>query len=231
MNRASKTTKFRLSRHARRIAAFKKRVLAWFRREGRPLPWREKSASEYERVVSEVLLQRTRAETVAAFFAPFIQRFPEWSALAGASEKELRTFLKPIGLWRRKAASLRALASDMHAREGVFPRKREEIELLPGVGQYIANAVLLFAHGQSAPLLDVNMARVLERCFGKRTVVDIRYDPWLQALAAQVVDHRLSKELNWAILDLASKICLLREPRCPNCPLSETCRYSLSRSR
>lgn len=217
----------RLQRHDARITAFHRLLLAWFRREGRPFPWRDPNASLYALVVSELLLQRTRAETVAAFFPKFLARFPDWEQLAVATDEEMQAFLGPIGLWRRRATSLRALGGEMHARGGCFPRTRDAIEALPGVGQYVASAVMLFCHAGREPLLDVNMARVLERCFGKRKLVDIRYDPWLQSLARRVVNHAQASRLNWAILDLAAKVCRPREPRCPACPLRTVCLYSL----
>lgn len=219
----------KLAREEWRIRAFRRLLLAWFDREGRQFPWRTPSASRYAQVVSEILLQRTRAETVAAFFPRFVKRFPGWNHLALATEEELRSFLEPIGLWRRRSTSLRALANEMQLRRGRFPSGREEIESLPGVGQYVASAAMVFCHGQREPLLDVNMARVLERCFSPRTLVDIRYDPWLQGLARAVVNHPRAREVNWAVLDLAAAICTIRNPRCATCPLRPICRCAITK--
>jgi A/G-specific adenine glycosylase len=226
MSGSSGQIEARLARHAWRLRAFQRSILAWFRREGRMFPWRDKSASHYVLAISEILLQRTRAETVAAFFPRFAKRFPGWNYLARASDEELQAFLEPIGLWRRRADSLRALAQEMQSRRGRFPATRDEIEELPGIGQYIASAVLLFCHGLREPMLDVNMARVLERCFAPRKLADIRYDPWLQSLARRVTNHKQAVEINWAILDLASKVCLTRQPTCNVCPLRACCRYA-----
>ncbi len=227
MTRAANTgVEARLARNEWRAQSFRRSLLEWFRREGRKFPWRNPSASSYARVVSEVLLQRTRAETVAQFFPRFLKRYPGWNHLAAATEKELRTFLEPIGLWRRRAASLRALAQEMQSRRGRFPATRQEIESLPAIGQYIASAALMFCHGGREPLLDVNMARVLERCFGPRALVDIRHDPWLQALSKCVVNHHQAKQINWAILDLAATVCTARRPSCDACPLNSCCRLA-----
>ena len=113
----------------------------------------------------------------------------------------------------------------MAKRGGRFPRTRGEIEELPGVGQYIANAILMFCQDEPQPLLDVNMARVLERFFGSRKLADIRYDPYLQKLAREVLPRKRYKEFNWAILDFASLICKARKPLCLKCPLEIRCRY------
>ncbi|WP_367576144.1 hypothetical protein [Pelagibius sp. CAU 1746] len=173
-----------------------------------------------------MLLQRTRADTVERFLPNFYRRFPSWWHLAEAQESELQKFLEPIGLSHRRAASFNALAKEIVSRNGHFPFERSEIEALPGVGQYIANAILLMAHGKREPLLDVNMARVVERYFGPRKLADIRYDPYLQKLARRVSDHDSPKEINWAILDLAAKICTPRHPHCENCPLKLRCRFA-----
>ncbi|MCH7574841.1 MAG: hypothetical protein IIA59_06920 [Candidatus Marinimicrobia bacterium] len=170
-------------------------------------------------------MQRTRAETVAKFYPKFIERFPTWYSLSASSTEEIGHFLKPIGLWRRRAESIKRLADEMYAKGGRFPRERKDIEQLPGIGQYIANSVLLFCFGIPQPLLDENMARVLERYFGPRKLADIRFDPYLQALAAAIVNCEKPRELNWAILDLAAKVCKIRSPHCLKCPVAGNCDY------
>ncbi|MGI9075491.1 MAG: hypothetical protein ACR2JB_30150 [Bryobacteraceae bacterium] len=208
------------------VAVFQRRLLHWYQEHGRRYPWRNKSASTYAKIIAEILLQRTRAETIATFYPAFLKRFPSWKALAQATEESLREYLQPIGLWRRRSRTLVALAQEMMRRRGIMPKDRTSIEALPGVGQYIANAVQLFAHGTPRPLLDVNMARVLERHFGPRQLVDIRYDPYLQDLAHDIVRRRSSAAVNWAILDLAARVCTIRTPSCSNCPLNNTCQYA-----
>ena len=206
-----------------KISRFRVKLLRWFDDNGRAFPWRKSLASKYQRIIAEILLQRTRAETVATFFPEFIRDHPSWRRLSCASIEDLQRYLQPIGLWRRRAASIRTLAREMAKRNGRFPKDRAEIEALPGIGQYIGNAVLLFCHGVPQPLLDVNMARVLERVFGPRKLADIRYDPYLQELAGKVVRCKAPMKLNWAILDFAATTCLIKNPRCNNCTLASMC--------
>jgi A/G-specific adenine glycosylase len=208
------------------LAWFRRRVLGWYKTYQRRFPWRDESASKYVKVLSEILLQRTRAETVAQFLPEFIQKFPSWNRLAAASEHDLQRYFQRIGLWRRRASTVEKLAKEMARRAGRFPKKRAEIEELPNVGQYIANAILLFCHGQPEPLLDANMARVLERYFGPRKLVDIRYDPYLQALAKTTVSTKQPVLMNWSILDLAAVVCKSASPRCESCPLVVKCKYA-----
>jgi A/G-specific adenine glycosylase len=208
-----------------KIQRFREKILHWFTNNDRTFPWRKSSTTKYQYIIAEVLLQRTRAETVADFFPEFIHDFPSWKKLSKADIGQLQHYLQPIGLWRRRASSIHLLAQEMAKHNGRFPRDRKEIERLPGIGQYITNAVLLFCHDESHPLLDVNMARVLERVFGPRKLSDIRYDPYLQDLASIVVCCQSPKKINWAILDFAATICLIRNPCCTICPLLTICRW------
>jgi A/G-specific adenine glycosylase len=153
-------------------------------------------------------------------------RFPNWQSIAESTIEEIGDVLKPIGIWRRRSVSLSALAHTMATRNGRFPKTRDDIESLPGVGQYIANAILLFSAGKPEPLLDVNMARVLERLFGARTLADIRNDPHLQSVSRLVVRGKNAVKLNWAILDLAAAICKISDPQCKVCPLNRRCPYA-----
>lgn len=208
-----------------RLQAFARALLGWAHSHGRSFPWRIPEIGPYQLVISEILLQRTQAPRVAEFFPSFVERYPSWDRLAEATEAELRTFLEPLGLWRRRATTLRELARVMKARKGKFPAAQDEIEKLPGMGQYATHAVLLFYHQRAMPLIDVNMARVLERNFGTRQLVDIRYDPFLQRLARRVVSSGDAVRINWAILDLAAMVCRIRTPRCEDCPLRATCTF------
>lgn len=207
------------------IANLQSHIIRWFGLKGRAFPWRKRSATLYERILAEVLLQRTRAEVVAEFLPKFVSRYPSWRRLALAREYDLRRLLRPLGLWRRRASSLLALARAVSVNNGRFGKTRSEIESLPAVGQYIGSAILLFAHHQPEPLLDVNMARVIERCFGPRRLADIRFDPLLQEVSRLVISGSRAVDLNWSILDLAATICTDRLPRCTACPLKAQCDF------
>jgi A/G-specific adenine glycosylase len=183
------------------------------------------TCNSYQLVVAELLLQRTRAEVVAGFFPAFVKNYPSWEALASEGVGELEEFLKPLGLWKRRAVALISLAKAVVAHGSELPASREELETLPAVGQYIANAVLTMCHGKKEPLLDVNMARLLERFFGPRKMADIRYDPYLQRLSRQVLSRGRAKELNWAMLDFAALICRTRSPLHNDCPLASECSF------
>jgi len=212
---------------SKRFATFKAKLLEWFGEHGRSFAWRGQNSSLYIQIVSEVLLQRTRAETVSAFIPDFLQKYPSWISLVSVSEAELSANLRPLGLHHRRAASLQCFAREIISRKYIFPSDRTELESIPAVGQYVANAILLFAHSSSAPLLDSGMARLLRRYFGLSPIkVDIRHDKLLQAVAYEAVNGNTPIFLNWAMLDLSASHCRSSSPTCANCPLHRTCHYA-----
>ncbi len=209
------------------IEAFIKFLLDWYICNGRQYPWREETATLYQKVVAEILLQRTRADTVASFLPKFYVQFPSWKELSTSDQDDLYQFLYPLGLWKRKAKTLQKLASEMVYREGQFPNDYNEIRDLPGIGQYIANVIAVFDLNEPRPFLDVNMARVLEKYFGPRKLADIRDDPYIQNLAHTIV--LVSNDyinINFAILDLAALICK-KKPLCSQCPVKTGCKFGV----
>lgn len=208
-----------------RVRLFRQIITDWFSANGRDFPWRDRRLSYYELVVAEILLQRTRAETVASFYPRFIKRFPDWASLATAGVVEVEVQLRPVGLWARRARGLVQLAQRL-SRSPTLPCSREKLEELPAVGQYIASAILLLVHERREPLLDSSMARLIERFFGPREEADIRYSPYLQSLSRSILSNGDPVLLNWAMLDLAALVCVPRDPDCAVCPLSGCCRYA-----
>jgi A/G-specific adenine glycosylase len=207
------------------IREFQGKLLSWYSINGRVFPWRKKKINRYQVVISEVLLQRTKAENVNKVYKKFIERFPNWEALAATNLIDLQRVLQPLGLQIQRAKRLKALSSVMVKLKGKFPENRVELDKIPFVGQYIGNAIELIIHKRNRPLLDVNMSRLLERYFGERKLSDIRYDPYLQKLSHKVVQHRASKELNWSILDFAALHCKAQNPNCKTCIFRLKCAF------
>ena len=205
------------------IEFFQDQLLNWFSENRRKFPWRNDSATNYELIISEVFLQRTKAETVGKFLPTFFKRYPSWKQLGEATEEEIQSFIKPLGLYKQRGTRLFKLAQELAKRNGRFPKERYQVEEISMMGQYITNAYELYILKKKSPLLDVNMARLLERFFGKRKLADIRYDPYLQTLAYRVINIEKSKELNWAILDYATLICKIVKPKCKVCWLKTKC--------
>ena len=200
-------------------------VTGWYEVYGRHFSWRYDGYSHYRLVVTELLLQRTRAEAVSKFESEFFKTYPNWESLERSSEEKISRTLAPLGLQHRRAKALKNIAWVMVRQKGQIPEKRTNIDSLPGVGQYVANAIELLIFDRPRPLLDTNMARVLERFIHPRKLSDIRYDPWLQEAAQYLVEQGDPKKINWAVLDFAALICKPRMPVCIDCPIVDSCAF------
>lgn len=209
-----------------RIDWFNEELLGWYEVNGRSFPWREPDRTPYQIVIAEILLQRTRSDSVVRHYEAFLSKYNSWTVIVNTSIDELQEDLKPLGLWRQKSLALNSLATAIIENGGTLPINRADLENLPAIGQYIANAILVSFDQEPAPLMDVNMARVLERVFGPRNLADIRDDPYLQTLSRKLLQKSESPlPLNWAILDLGGLICTARNPNCKLCPLNRYCQH------
>jgi A/G-specific adenine glycosylase len=201
-------------------------ILSWYGLNGRTFPWRSLDLSEYECCVYEVLLQQTPAPRVATVGPAVLRCYPDWSSLASASATQLEASLKPLGLQRRRTATLVRLAQTVLSLGGKLPEAREELMTLPGVSHYVASAIEVQMRGRKDVLLDVNAARVLTRVRGNRRLIDFRYDTEFRDYALGLVPSNRAREFNWGLLDLGAAVCRPTKPRCTNCPLAGQCDYA-----
>jgi A/G-specific adenine glycosylase len=205
------------------LAALRRRLLRWYRRARRDLPWR-RSRDPYRVWVSEVMLQQTRVEVVASYFEPFLARFPDVVSLARAPLGAVLESWAGLGYYRR-ARALHAAARHivaMHA--GRFPADPDAIAALPGVGPYTLGAIQSIAFDAPAPIVDGNVKRVLSRLFGlggDPTAAPARRTFW--SLAGAWAACRTPGEANQALMELGATVCTPLNPRCPSCPLASCC--------
>jgi A/G-specific adenine glycosylase len=151
--------------------AFRRKLVAWFRKHGRDLPWR-RTRDPYHIVVSEFMLQQTQVSRVAEYYPRFLGKYPTVHHLAAARPAQVRESWEGLGYYRR-AANLHALARTVvreHA--GKLPDDPATLRGLPGVGPYTAGAVATFAYERSEPAVDTNVARVIRRAFHPRRPKD-----------------------------------------------------------
>ena len=205
------------------------RLLAWWDKHGRKdLPW-QRRRNPYRVWVAEIMLQQTRVGTVKPYFERFMEVFPSISALANASEDEVLAIWAGLGYYSRAHNLLKAarLVAQDHA--GELPRDLEQLISLPGIGRSTAGAILAQAHGQRRAILDGNARRVLARLHtvdgwpGKSSV-----NRTLWQLAEANTPSERVREYTQAIMDLGATVCLRRRPRCPSCPLQDSCKARLS---
>lgn len=205
------------------IKYFRTVLLKWFDTNKRSFPWRNEGVSNYELIFSEILLQRTKAETVAKYYDTFFKKFPDWEKLVLATDKELEKIFKPLGLHTQRVGRVRKIVEEYKLKNGILPQNRDELMESGFASLYISNAYELFVLKNKAALLDVNMSRVLSRFFQPKDFKDVRNDKIIQELAHNVINVKACKELNWAILDFAALVCKAKKPKCDECILSSKC--------
>jgi A/G-specific adenine glycosylase len=197
------------------------RLLAWFDRAKRDLPWR-RTRDPYRIWLSEIMLQQTQVDRVVGYYRRFLRRFPTVRALAAAPLDDVLQLWEGLGYYSR-ARHLHAAAKIIVERHGgAFPRRLAEAVKLPGVGRYTAGAVLSIAYGERLAAIDANAGRVFCRVLlerGDTAASRTRVD---QFAAAAVPEDRPG-DYNQSLMDLGAAICVPRRPRCGECPLGDVC--------
>jgi A/G-specific adenine glycosylase len=224
--------------------AFTRRLLAWWRRAARDLPWR-RTRDPYRVLVSEFMLQQTQVSRVAEYYPRFLERFPDLATLARARPRAVREAWDGLGYYAR-ARNLHALSKHVERRhDATLPDDPKELVKLPGIGPYTAGAVACFAYERPVPAVDTNVARVIRRVFfgeqgagsgSRRSKPRARFAPSGTALRSSLPEiWELTRTLipkngkrawrfNQAIMELGALICVARKPKCPQCPVRATCK-------
>jgi A/G-specific adenine glycosylase len=208
-----------------RITSIQKELLTWFTQNGRVFPWRQTS-DPYKVAVAEKLLQQTAVnEHVIHAYKVILKKHPTVGHLAKASPKELVPLIKPRGFEFRAEELPRMAQAVVQENRGEFPTGLDKLLALPGVGDYLARAILSFAHNADVPIVDTNVARLLHRLFGINEPLPSNpaRNRRLLQLADRILPQGRSKQFNLACLDLCAKICTVRKPQCEVCPLQKEC--------
>jgi A/G-specific adenine glycosylase len=205
------------------VRKFQRALLAWYARHGRDLPWR-RTRVPYRVLVSEIMLQQTQVERVIPKYRQFLRAFPSLRALAAADVEDVRRLWYPLG-YNIRPVRLHAIARETMARYGGrLPDDGESLRALPGIGRYTAGALLSFAYGRDAAILDTNVRRVLGRVFlGRRRLARMRGDRGFWDLAEWLVPAGRAYDFNQALMDFGATWCTPRRPRCPRCPMRAFC--------
>jgi len=171
------------------------------------------------------MLQQTQATTVVPYYNRWLRRFPTIRSLARAPESDVLHAWQGLGYYARARNLHRCAKLIVENFGGIFPSDPKELESLPGIGRYTANAIAVFAFGQSLPLVEANTGRVLARLFNIRDPIDSssgRRKVW--EAAAKLVPRKRACDFQNAMMDLGSLICTARNPRCQICPVRKFCR-------
>lgn len=204
------------------------RVLRWFAKKQRPLPWRQ-TRDPYAIWVSEVMLQQTQAATVVPYYKRFLKAFPTVKALAKADLSRVLKVWEGLGFYVRARSLHRAARVVVDRFAGHLPDNLEALQRLPGIGRYTAGAILSIAYNQKAPVLDGNVKRVLSRLFA------LSQDPnrgktqdLLWNLAEGLVPRSHAGAFNQGLMELGATICTPKKPLCTKCPLKALCKAAAS---
>jgi A/G-specific adenine glycosylase len=206
------------------VERVRRRLLDWYEPGQRELPWRG-SRDPYRVLVSEMMLVQTTVAAVVPYYERFLARFPDVQALADADETEVLKFWEGLGYYRRARqlhAAARAIVSE-HG--GTFPEDPAAIRALPGVGRYIAGAILSFAFDRPAPIVEANTQRVLARLLAwPEELTTSRSQSRLWQAAERLVPPVAAGRFNQAFMDLGALVCTPRTPLCLICPVAADCR-------
>lgn len=201
-------------------------LLNWSAKEFGHLPWRHKRTL-YRTLVSEIMLQQTTVATVLQHFERFLLRFPDLKTLAKASEEELLVAWKGLGYYRR-AKNLKKIAEKIAQDwKGEFPEGLDDLQTIPGIGPYTANALVAIGMDRPALAIDANLERVLARIYGIKTAKGPRLQKQLSQLFIEkkiVKDrHHSFRALNEALMDLGRTICQANRVACEICSMKKNC--------
>jgi A/G-specific adenine glycosylase len=207
---------------------FRRALLGWYRRHGRSLPWRT-TDDPYHILVSEVMLQQTQVDRVLPKYHEWLDKYPTLQALAAAHDDEVVRTWYPLG-YNIRPRRLQTIAREAVTRfDGRLPADEDTLRSFKGIGAYTAGALLSFAFGRRAAIVDTNVARVLFRVFvgaGVRkkhapTSHAMRHHLW--DVSRAVLPHKHVFDFNQALMDFGAMVCTARKPRCLLCPLSRSC--------
>lgn len=203
---------------------FRQRLLAWYHRHGRDLPWR-KTDDPYHILVSEIMLQQTQVDRVLPKYAEWLEKFPSLEALAAAPQGEVFKAWYPLG-YNIRPQRLQSIAREAVAKYGgTLPSDEQTLRSFKGIGAYTAGAIRSFAFRERAAILDTNVARVLFRVFvaeGDPKTHAMKRHLW--SVADALVPQRQVFDFNQALMDLGATVCVSRKPKCLVCPMMKGCR-------
>jgi len=206
------------------IPVLRQRLVRWYHKNQRQLPWRQTS-DPFCIWVSEVMLQQTQVKTVVPYYLKFLERFPDIASLAEADLQDVLKTWEGLGYYARARNLQRAAKIVLERYGGEVPAARQEFRKLPGVGPYIASAVLSIAYGLPYAVVDGNVKRVLSRLY----LIDLPVNKTatlktFEQVATKLLHTRRPGIFNQAIMELGAVVCRALNPLCNTCPLIESCR-------
>jgi A/G-specific adenine glycosylase len=207
-----------------REARIQTKLLQWFKKNKRDLPWR-KTKDPYAIWVSEIMLQQTQVTTVIPYYQRFLKSFPTVRHLATADLTRVLKLWEGLGYYSRARNLHRASQIVLNHFHGSIPNNLKDLLGLPGIGRSTAGAILSIAFNREAPILDGNVKRVLSRLFAVSANSEkIKTENALWQISESLIPKGYSNPFNQALMDLGSMICTPKDPLCMECPLRGLCK-------
>jgi A/G-specific adenine glycosylase len=203
-----------------------KKILKWYDQEKRDLPWRKSNKliiDVYKVWISEIMLQQTTVNAVIPFFETFIIKFPDVHSLAKARIEDVMTYWAGLGYYSRARNLHKCAKIIINDYNGIFPKNEIDLVKLPGIGDYTAGAICAIAYNQVAAPVDVNIERVISRISNEHNTTRRE----IKELMRKIIPVNRPGDFIEAIMDLGSKICKIREPKCMDCPINTLCKTYL----
>jgi len=200
-----------------------RRLLAWYDKNRRDLPWR-KTRDPYAIWVSEIMLQQTQVDTVIPYFTRFLKRFPTIQSLARASRDDVLKTWENMGYYARARHLHKAAGQLVEDHGGKIPATPEGLLSLPGIGAYTAGAILSIAFEKPVPAIDGNVRRVMSRLMALRKPLrEPSVQEKIEKASQALMPQDRPGQFNQAMMDLGAMVCLPRKPACEKCPLAGYC--------
>lgn len=208
--------------------AFPTLLLTWYERNKRDLPWRD-SNDAYKIWLSEIILQQTRVVQGLPYYLRFVEKFPNVSSMAGATQEEVLSLWQGLGYYSRARNMHECAQYVVNELGGVFPSSYKELIKLKGVGAYTAAAIASFAYGEAVPVVDGNVFRVASRVFGIHTDISgSRARADFEKVLGKLIPHESPGLFNQAIMEFGALHCTPHKPDCDSCVFREICQAFLS---
>ena len=201
---------------------FSKKLLLWYRKNKRDLPWR-KTKDPYKIWISEMMLQQTTIKTVIPYFNRWIKRFPTIKDVAKSSEQEILRLWQGLGYYNRAKNIKKTADIIVSSFKGIFPQKYDLLKKLPGFGPYTTGAVLSIAFDQRVPIIDANVRRVIMRILNFQGSANPKQDPQIHKFLSKILPDKDIRDFNQSLMELGALVCQSKNPQCFLCPLKLYC--------
>jgi len=194
----------------------------WSINNTRDFSWR-KTQDSYKIIIAEIMLHRTKADQVKEVYEEFIEKYPDFNSIIRENSGKIQTELHSLGLFWRSDLLYRLAKEVVEKYDGILPLEKNKLLELPGIGNYIASAVLCFGNNIPEPLLDTNTVRVIGRIFGINITDSSRRSKKFHNIMRDLVTCDDPKRISLSLIDFAAAVCTAKYPRHDTCPVNSIC--------